>query len=456
MSAKRYRTWTVFSVALCSLVVLTLVPSILAIRRSGRVYREIRTIQERYDRNQRLLDNVARNLFLTSIVIREFLLDTSPENDRMYTQRLQTSKSEIQSHIEELRSAIGAQNPGTFQKLETELARYWGGVLPAFNWTPTERALRGTYFLRREQRPRRQSIMAITDEIARLNASIYRDQSDKLNASEWEYRNDLRRVMNLVLLAGIVVSAASIARIAWLERRAQNQHEQAERTSEEMRSLSTRLRNAQEEERKTISRELHDEVGQKMTALRMQLGSLDRLHLMDEAEYQDRLAGIKNLAGESLRIIRDIAAGLRPSLLDDLGLGPALQRQAREFTRHAGMPVALEISGDLNDLPDRHRTNIYRIVQESLTNCAKHSKARRVSVRVREEDGRLALSVSDDGVGFEVERTLHAGLGLIGIEERVRELGGTVRIDSERGKGTRIDIIMPLNGRNGNNRADAL
>jgi signal transduction histidine kinase len=446
LAARRYRTWTVFSVALCSLVILTLVPSVIAIRRSGQVYREIRAIQEAYERNQRRLDSVTRNLYTTSIVIREFLLDTSPANDRMYTQRLNSTKAEIESQIQELRSLIGARNPGTFQKLETELARYWEGILPAFRWTPKERLEHGTYFLRQEQRPRRQSVMAITDEIARLNAAVYRQQSEELNASESQFREDLRRVMNFVLLAGILVSAASIARIAWLERRAREQHEHAARTGEEMRNLSTRLRHIQEEERKTISRELHDEVGQKMTALRMELGSLDRLHVQDEAEYQDRLAEIKSLAGESLRIIRDIAAGLRPSLLDDLGLGPALQRQVREFTKHTGMPVALEISGDFNDLPDRHRTYVYRIVQESLTNCAKHSNARSIAVSVREENGRLALTVKDDGAGFSISQAHREGLGLIGIEERVRELGGVLRIDSQPGKGTTIDATISLKG----------
>ena len=198
MRPKRYRTWTVFTIALCSLLALTLVPSLIALRRSAGVFGEIRGIQEEYDRNQRLLDGMARNLFLTSIVIREFLLDTAPENDRMYAQRLETTRSEIEAQIGALRERIAAQNPVTFDRLDRELERYWATLLPAFQWTPRQRAERGTYFLRQEQRPRRQSILALTDEIGRLNVAVYKQQSDRLDQSELQFREDVKETLAVV------------------------------------------------------------------------------------------------------------------------------------------------------------------------------------------------------------------------------------------------------------------
>jgi signal transduction histidine kinase len=445
-SARKYGTWSVYSVALCSLLVLILVPSLMALRRSAEVYRDIRGIQENYERNQRLLDSISRNLLTMSILLREFLLDSSAENDPMYEQRLKATRTEIHAGIAGLRASIEREDPATFRRLDDELDVYWTKILPAFGWTPRQRTERGASFLRQEQRPRRQTIMAITEEIEQLNVTIYRDRSARLSQSEQEFRQDLYRVMYLVLFAGLGIAAASIFRIASLERRAKQQREQAQRTGEQMRNLSIQLRHAQEEERKTISRELHDEVGQKLTALCMGLGSLDHSRILGQEDYEDRLAGIKDLAGDSLRTIRDIAAGLRPALLDDLGLVPALQRQAREFTKHMGLPVRLEISGDLDGLPERHRTHIYRIVQESLTNCAKHSAARNVAISIKGYPDEVTLTVKDDGTGFDARRLAHSGLGLIGIEERVRELGGSIEIRSRRGKGTAIHIVISLKG----------
>jgi signal transduction histidine kinase len=156
------------------------------------------------------------------------------------------------------------------------------------------------------------------------------------------------------------------------------------------------------------------------------------------------LSEVKGLAEQSLRTIRDMAAGLRPSLLDDLGLGPAIQRHAREFARHTGQRVTVEIEGDLEALPEPHRINVYRIVQEGLTNCARHARAASIRVHLCGSGEQVAVAVSDDGVGFDA--SVRTGLGLIGIEERVRELGGSVAIQSRPGEGTKVQVVIPVNG----------
>ena len=214
-----------------------------------------------------------------------------------------------------------------------------------------------------------------------------------------------------------------------------------------MRNLSVRLRHAQEEERQTISRELHDEVGQKLTAMRMELGALERLRTADHGEFSVTLTQVKELAEQSLRMIRDIATGLRPSVLDDLGLGPALQKQAREFSKRTGTPVAVTIEGGFMGLGDRQRTYVYRIVQEALTNCAKHARARQISIHLLDRDEQIELIIADDGIGFDRGKATHAGLGLVGIEERVRELGGAINVQSAPDDGTTIRIVIPQNGK---------
>ncbi len=437
-----YRTWTVFSIASCCLLSLMLLPSLTALRRSQEIYHEIRRMQGDEKRNRLLVEQLSRNLYLVSIVLREFLLDTSPEVEADYLNRIIRLRSEIQEQVSELEKTSHLEDRSPLVRLRREIDTYWEFMLPVLHWTPKERAERGTYFLREEQRPRRQSILAISDEVRRLNEAFYEQQYEAINLSEREFRGDVQSVMGFAFVSGLLVAGASILRIAWLEKRFVEQHEEAKRRSEELRHLSMKLRHAQEDERKEISRELHDEVGQKLTALRMELGSLGRLRFTQDGEFAERLEEVKLLAEQSLRSIRDIAAGLRPTMLDDLGLQPALQRQARQFSRHTGIPVVTEVRGEIANLQERHKVYIYRIVQESLTNCARHSGAKRINIVLEGNPDGVNLLVEDDGVGFDRTRQ-RSGIGLIGIEERVRELRGSLEVESRPGEGTRIRVHIP-------------
>jgi len=444
---RSYRTWAVFTLALSLLLGLMLVPALTALRRSEQIYREIRASQQQFQNSQQVFEGLSSNVFTISITIRDVLLDNSPEAGQMYLARLSSNWDQLQDNLARLRQVIPLGETAVLLKLERELEAYRASILPIFSWTPQQRGERGAYFLREEQRPRRQSILAVAEELADLNASLYEQQQRRTAESEVRFREDLLRSVLFALLAGVVVSAAGILRIRWLERRAHQQHQQAEQTGEEMRNLSVRLRHAQEEERRTISRELHDEVGQKLTAMRMELGALERLRTADHGEFSVTLTQVKELAEQSLRMIRDIATGLRPSVLDDLGLGPALQKQAREFSKRTGTPVFVTIEGGFTGLGDRQRTYVYRIVQEALTNCAKHARARQISLHLLDSNQQIELIIADDGIGFDRAKAAHAGLGLVGIEERVRELGGAIGVQSAPDHGTTIRITIPQNGK---------
>jgi signal transduction histidine kinase len=210
-----------------------------------------------------------------------------------------------------------------------------------------------------------------------------------------------------------------------------------------LRHLSQQLVSSQEQERKALSRELHDEIGQLLTALRMELGNLERSQIASGMEVDTHLDQAKKLAETTLKTTRDIAMGLRPAMLDLLGLGPALEWQTREFSRRYKTPIQLDVDGDLRDLPDPHRTYLYRIVQEGLTNCARHAQAKNIRVSLKDSNGKLAVTVEDDGVGFDQHGGVSFGLGLLGITERVRELCGNIAIRSEPGKGTRLEVMLP-------------
>jgi signal transduction histidine kinase len=213
-----------------------------------------------------------------------------------------------------------------------------------------------------------------------------------------------------------------------------------------MRELSQQLVNTQEEERKSLSRELHDHVAQVLTGLRMELGRVERIAAPLDARVGPAVVECKGLVDDMFNTVRGLALGLRPSMLDDIGLQAALEWHVRDFTGRYSMNVELEMDGDSDALSDKHRTCVYRVVQEALTNCVRHARAQNVTIEVHTRDGHLQVSVTDDGVGLDpVHR--RDGLGLRGIDERVKELDGTMTISRDAGGGTAVDVQLPLPAR---------
>jgi signal transduction histidine kinase len=201
--------------------------------------------------------------------------------------------------------------------------------------------------------------------------------------------------------------------------------------------------NTQEEERKSLSRELHDHVAQVLTGLKMALGRVERIAAPVDARVGPAVAECKGLVDDMFNTVRGLALGLRPSMLDDFGLQAALEWHVRDFTGRSAMNVDLKMEGDFDALPDKHRTCLYRVVQEALTNCVRHAHAENIRVSVQAQGGCLQVSVTDDGVGLNPGRHRN-GLGLRGIDERVRELDGTMAILQEAGGGTTVAVRLPL------------
>jgi signal transduction histidine kinase len=233
-----------------------------------------------------------------------------------------------------------------------------------------------------------------------------------------------------------------VLRLRALERRSERQRAHAEQAESEMRLLSQQLVAAQEEERKNITRELHDHVGQMLTALRMELGRADRARGAADGQVAQAIGEAKRVLDTILGSVRDLVMGLRPSMLDDFGLQPALEWHVRDFRRRFAIPVELALHGELDALPDPYRTAVYRIVQEALTNCARHAHAKQIVIAVHYERNTLELSVADDGSGIDPARA--RGVGLLGIEERVRELHGTFDIRRRQPHGTELRVTLPV------------
>jgi PAS domain S-box-containing protein len=224
--------------------------------------------------------------------------------------------------------------------------------------------------------------------------------------------------------------------------------QELERSEARLRALTARLERSREEERTRVAREIHDELGQLLTGLKMDLRWVERwLEKEDDVRlrpFLDRIVGSSELTDAIIRSVQGIAAELRPGLLDTLGLRSALEFEARRFEERTGTPCAVTAAGEMPALSPEIATVLFRIFQESLTNISRHSGATRVEVLLDLEEDDVHLRVADNGRGMlDIERVSTESLGLLGIRERVNLLGGAVSFSSEEGSGTTIDVRVP-------------
>jgi PAS domain S-box-containing protein len=213
---------------------------------------------------------------------------------------------------------------------------------------------------------------------------------------------------------------------------------------EQLRNLSMHLQSVREEERTTIAREIHDELGQVLTALKMDLSWLDKKHRGDKS-FAERTKSMLSLVDSTIQTVKRISSELRPGVLDHLGLAAAIEWQAKEFEKHTG--IACDVSVDPDDmvLDRQYSTTIFRIFQEALTNVARHANATKVRISLVEKEDGISLHVEDNGKGITKKQMNNPqSFGLIGIQERVHFLNGEIRIRGTRNKGTSLTIHIPL------------
>jgi len=440
------RTWPVLIFAFSTLVILIALVGVGASRRARKIQEEAATSYATEQQLVQTFNDIHSGIYLSELFVRDYLLDPSHLRAPLHRRKLVEVRASMGRRLEELGKLLGRGDQAALEQLRHEIDAYWNSLEPVFAWTPQQKMAVSALFLRQQVLPRRDAVLGLALGIQTLSEENFRRQQEKLKQREVEFRTYLARMVAIMLCLGVLVAVVSVFRISRLEKKTERQQKLTEHAEQELRRLSQQLVEAQEAERRSISRELHDEVGQKLTALRMELGNLEDVRAASSSEFTERLQDVKQLAEQTLATVRNIAMGLRPAMLDDLGLGPALQWQAREFFRRSGVPVSVQIDGSLDNLPDKHRTFIFRIVQEALTNCARHARASHIRVTVHGTDDCVVLTVQDDGVGIAESAHGHGGLGLIGMQERARELGGMVTIHSQPGKGTSLSAKIPLPG----------
>jgi PAS domain S-box-containing protein len=262
----------------------------------------------------------------------------------------------------------------------------------------------------------------------------------RLRRADGEYRWFLVRTVPLRDERGNIVKWFGIS--TEIEDRKQAEKE-LHRSFEQLRALTARLQRVREEERAKVAREIHDELGQALTAIKIDLASLVH-ELSPEQTRQFRRESIMKLIDETIQTVRRISTELRPGILDDLGLVAAVEWAAEEFEARTGTRCEISLPGADLTLDPEHATALFRIFQETLTNVARHANATEVSVRLAKENGDVSLEVRDDGKGIsEGQLSAASSLGILGMRERALLLGGELTINGVPGKGTTVRVRMP-------------
>lgn len=426
----RLKTWLVAALGLGSLVILIAVSMLASSSKAQDIYAQLDQLNGHHRRVEGNLRRLRSDVNLSGIFVRDYLLDVARERAPEYRERLAEFRHTNMTTLAELKTLI--KDDDQIASLQAKLDDYWGAFEPLFDWTTAEKIAESASFLRREVVPRREAALTIAQQIEELNNANLAAQGQEVSRRHEALRADLHRLLWQTVLLGLGVAVVVVVRLRVLERRSEDAEQQ-------MRELSQRLVATQEEERKNLSRELHDHVAQVLTGLRMELGRIERM----SAGVAPAVAECKKLVDNMFHTVRNLALGLRPSMLDDFGLQAALEWLARDFMGRSAINLDLTMDGDLDTLPEKHRTCVYRVVQEAMTNCVRHAQAENIQIRVAAAGRQLKLSVTDDGIGLDASRRRH-GLGLRGIEERVRELEGTMTISRAPRRGTILAVRLPL------------
>ncbi len=430
----RARLWPAVAASFGALLFLSTLFAWLVSREAAGIHEHTKIARQIYQRADDAISDIQANINKGALIEQSGFSNLNVVETQRRISDLQLNTA---NDCTTLIGLLGANQKPQILALQQGLDQYWSSIQQSLGTSRTQRGEQ-RLFSELENQPER--VLDLAGRIDALNQASLAREEQEIEGQQAKLRQFAIAATLMLLLLECAIALFSTAYMSRLDKVSEAERKRAEKAEQELRRLSNQLVRVQEEERKTISRELHDEVGQILTGLRMELGTLS--HYDPDEEFRQRLDSVKRLAEEALRSVRNLALLVRPSMLDDLGLEPALHWQAKEFSRRCGIPVSVNIEGKLDNLPEALRLCLYRAIQEAMTNCGKHADASRVTVIVKQDDTRVIASVQDDGRGFDALLKTH-GLGLMGMTERVRALQGRMSVSSESGCGTLISLELP-------------
>jgi signal transduction histidine kinase len=388
-----------------------------------------------------LLDQLRTDIYRSATLVRDYMLERDDIRAESQRAELQRIRARVADSLSRYESSAPQEEKEAIRGLKQHAESYWTSLTPALDWNRRARTGQGEFFLRGTIVPMRDELVQFVKQINELDERALNQAEARIQSVQARFQRRVNVLSMLGLVLGSLLAIIVVRHVQRLSAEAATRFDEVLVAREDLRRLSDRLVSIQEEERRALSRELHDDLGQTMSAMLIELGKLESVVTAGQG-HRDEWASVRRMAEENVAKVRNMALLLRPAMLDELGLVPALRWQAREVARRTGLKVKL-IADELNDdLPELNRTCIYRVVQEALNNCVKHSRATEIRVMIHRDGDGLAVSVSDNGVGFDPER--NKGLGLLGMMERVSGLGGRSHIESTQGRGTLLSTYFPL------------
>ena len=403
-------------------------------------------LRTRFVKNEQLLSTVRAQALLSSVYLRDALLDSDASQAQFYRDELQRTRRDVDRAMADyLPRAESAPEHGDWIRLQKELGDYWNAMVPVLDPTRTPTPAESRAYLRDEVIPKRETVISISDQIHALNQEAFEVEQREVALMRGSLQQRIWLTSLVTVGGGLLIAFFAIRAVGRLDARVREQHQHEVEQKRELARLSSKLLQAQEDERRRIARELHDEIGQSLGALKLELAVAERI--MPEVSIDEVLAEARSITDRTLQTVRDLSQLLHPAMLDDLGLPDTADWYLRAFSRRTGITSELSIDRLEERLAPEVEMCTYRVIQEAVTNIAKHSEATTCRVQIARDPGALRIVVEDNGKGFQpaTRRAADArGLGLIGVRERVANLGGRLRVESGAGTGTRLTVELPL------------
>lgn len=411
---------------------------------------ELADMSARYVAAQDALRSVRTEIDEAAVVVRDALLNPERDDPAEYRRRIDGERGTAERLLDSyVVVRVRPTEPGQLRLLKDEVARFFDaadGVLAtdAARWRPE------AHLLLQRVMPKRASAVDVSERFQADNRVAFVDAQREASTAQAALQRQVWTILGLALVASLAIAWTAFRYATELESRLNEQRVKEAKSAGDLQRLSARLVSVQEDERRRIARELHDEVGQALSAVGIELAlAQQRMHRAGVAD--DLLHDARALADGVLRGVRDLSQVLHPSVLDDLGLTAALTSHVNAFGKRTGLTVDLIADGpDVPADPEAGQA-VYRIVQEALTNVARHARATRVTVRLHGRPGRFTVVVEDNGIGFDATEAQRPGgrrgLGLLGIHERVSQFGGRFVVDSVVNRGTRLEVDLPVETR---------
>ena len=416
------------------------------VRSLGDVERRVAAEHGAFNRAADTVSLIRRNVLEASINVRDALIDADPVARESYRDEIRVLREAIQARMaRHLRDVASATERGEWFKLRAKLDEYWASRESLFADDLPTSTVRAATIFRRNVRPIRQDVLALLDNLTELQQASRRQHEAEVALLYAQARRRFFWIVAGALLLGVGTAWFATWHIAGLEREIHRQRLAETHNRLDLERLSARLVDAQEAERRSLARELHDEVGQALTAIKMSVGVA--LRTPGTPRARAALEEARGVVETTLQGVRDLSQLLHPSMLDDFGLPETLAAYLGNFSKRTGIRAYLSLDGINERLPPDVEVCVYRIVQEALTNVARHSGALTCEVSLRRIGEHVELAIEDSGRGMTLTADAHdarRGLGLMGMRERAQALDGRFVLGNRPEGGTKILVTLPV------------